>query len=59
VKTLIHDRHIRIIDTETGQLLRELILDPTKDYQPQKPQNGVSGRNVCTDRRRMLDLAPM
>lgn len=39
VKILIHDRHIRILSTETGQLLRELILDPTRDYQPQKPQN--------------------
>lgn len=35
VKILIHDRHIRIIATETGQLLRDLILDPTRDYQPQ------------------------
>jgi transposase InsO family protein len=41
VKILIHDRHIRIITTETGQLLRELILDPTKDYQPQKTQNAL------------------
>jgi len=31
---LIADRHIRILNATTGQLLRELILDPTKDYQP-------------------------
>ncbi len=30
------DRHIRVI-TEDGQLLRELTLDPTRDYQPQNP----------------------
>lgn len=38
VKILIHDQHIRVVAVDTGQLLRELILDPTKDYQPQKPQ---------------------
>jgi len=31
---LIADLDIRVIDAETGQLLRELVLDPTKDYQP-------------------------
>jgi transposase InsO family protein len=31
---LIADRNVRVIDAETGQLLRELVLDPTKDYQP-------------------------
>ena len=34
VLALIADRHIRVVDAETGQLLRELQLDPTKDYQP-------------------------
>ena len=28
---LVADRHIRVID-ELGQLLRELDLDPTRDY---------------------------
>ena len=31
---LIADLDVRVIDAETGQLLRELVLDPTKDYQP-------------------------
>jgi transposase InsO family protein len=31
---LIHDLHIRVVHAATGELLRELILDPTKDYQP-------------------------
>jgi transposase InsO family protein len=31
---LIHDLHIRIVDAATGELLRELVLDPDKDYQP-------------------------
>ena len=41
VRLLIHDRHVRIIATETGELLRELILDPSRDYQPQKPQKAL------------------
>ncbi len=28
------DLHIRVINAATGELLRELILDPTRDYQP-------------------------
>jgi hypothetical protein len=28
------DLYIRAVDAETGELLRELVLDPTKDYQP-------------------------
>ena len=31
---LIHDLHIRVINAATGELLRELTLDPTRDYQP-------------------------
>ena len=43
VVLLVHDLHIRVVNAATGQLLRELILDPTKDYQPtrqprRKPQ---------------------
>jgi transposase InsO family protein len=34
VLILIRDRHIRVL-TESGELLRELTLDPTRDYQPQ------------------------
>ena len=34
VTLLIDDLHIRIIRRDTGQLIRELILDPTRDYQP-------------------------
>jgi hypothetical protein len=34
ISLLIHDLHIRVIHRHTGQLIRELILDPTRDYQP-------------------------
>jgi transposase InsO family protein len=34
VLLLIHDLEIRVIDAATGELLRELTLDPNRDYQP-------------------------
>ena len=34
VLVLARDRHIRVLTTD-GELLRELTLDPTRDYQPQ------------------------
>ncbi|HET7277128.1 MAG TPA: IS481 family transposase [Dermatophilaceae bacterium] len=34
VLALIADRHVRVVDAETGELLRALLLDPSKDYQP-------------------------
>lgn len=34
VKLLIADRDIRILDPETGELIRRLTLDPSWDYQP-------------------------
>jgi transposase InsO family protein len=51
VIVLVQDRHIRIIHAATGELLRELILDPTKRYQgtsrPPNPQ-----RKPCEPRTR-------
>ncbi len=35
VTLLIADLDIRVIATQTGELLRHLTLDPTRDYQPQ------------------------
>jgi hypothetical protein len=34
VVLLVHDLHVRVVDAATGELLRELVIDPTKDYQP-------------------------
>jgi transposase InsO family protein len=31
---LVHDLHARVINAATGELLRELVIDPRKDYQP-------------------------
>ncbi|WP_223167879.1 integrase core domain-containing protein [Nonomuraea sp. SYSU D8015] len=32
---LVDDLHVRVVNAVTGELLRELIIDPTRDYQPQ------------------------
>jgi integrase-like protein len=34
VTLLIHDLHVRVINAATGELLRELQVDPSRDYQP-------------------------
>lgn len=34
VLLLVQDLHIRVINAVTGELLRELTLDPTRNYQP-------------------------
>lgn len=34
VYVLAADLHVRVVAIETGELLRELTLDPTRDYQP-------------------------
>ena len=41
MRLLIHNDHVRIINANTGELLRQLIINPTRDYQPQKPQNAL------------------
>jgi hypothetical protein len=35
---LIADLDIRILATTSGQLIRHLTLDTTRNYQPQKPK---------------------
>jgi len=34
VLLLVHDLEVRVVDAGTGELLRELVVDPTRDYQP-------------------------
>lgn len=34
IKLLVADRDIRILDAQTGKLIRRLTLDPSRDYQP-------------------------
>jgi transposase InsO family protein len=45
VLLLICDLHIRVINAATGELLRELVLDPNRSYQPTgKPPGGSRPR---------------
>jgi hypothetical protein len=39
-RLLVQDLHIRVVNATTGELLRQLVLDPTKDYQPTAAPNG-------------------
>jgi hypothetical protein len=35
VAMFVYDLDVRVVDHKTGEVLRHLQLDPTKDYQPQ------------------------
>ncbi len=37
---LVDDLHVRVIDATTGELLRDLTIDTTRDYQPTGKPNG-------------------
>ena len=34
VYLLVHDLDVRVVHATTGELLRELTIDPRRDYQP-------------------------
>ena len=43
VLMLVQDLHVRVVNAATGELIRELYIDPRRDYQPQKqPRNDTS-----------------
>jgi len=48
VLMLIRELNIRIITEDTGQLLRELVLDPNRDYQPTGRDRYAHWRNQTT-----------
>jgi transposase InsO family protein len=48
VLVLVQDLNIRIINAATGELLRELTLDPTKDYQPTGAPKGPKRKKPRT-----------
>ena len=43
---LAQDLHIRVINAATGELLRELVLDPSRDYQPTGKPRGWPRRTT-------------
>ena len=48
VLLLIDDLHIRIAHRHTGELIRELTLDPTRDYQPRGLPPGPPKKAAAT-----------
>jgi transposase InsO family protein len=48
VLLLVQDREIRVINEHTGELLRELTLDPTRDYQPRGRPPGANKQKPRT-----------
>jgi hypothetical protein len=50
VTLLVDDLHIRVIHRHTGQPIRDLILDPTRDYQPRGIPPGPPKRSPATPR---------
>jgi transposase InsO family protein len=50
VSLLVDDLHIRVIHRHTGQLIRELTLDPGRDYQPRGLPPGPPKQTAATPR---------
>ena len=47
VLLLVQDLHIRVINASTGELLRELVLNPDRDYQPTGKRPGWPKKNTA------------
>jgi transposase InsO family protein len=47
VLLLVQDLHIRVISAETGELIRELTLNPDRDYQPTGRPPGWPKKNTA------------
>jgi hypothetical protein len=39
VLLLVQDLHVRVVNAATGELLRELVIDPARNYQPIRPSH--------------------
>jgi integrase-like protein len=50
ITLLIDNLHIRVIHRHTGHLIRELILDPSRDYQPRGLPPGPPKQAAATPR---------
>jgi transposase InsO family protein len=42
---LVHDLHVRVVNAATGELLRDLLIDPRRDYQPTRRPPGPAPKN--------------
>jgi transposase InsO family protein len=59
ITLLVDNLHIRIIHRHTGQLIRELTLDPHRDYQPRGLPPGPPKKNPAATPRPASRSAPL
>ncbi len=62
VLILVQDLNVRVINAATGQLLRELTLDPTRDYQPTGAPKGPTRKppkTTTAEPQKQVRLSPM
>jgi hypothetical protein len=52
---LIHDLDVRIVHASTGELLHELTIDTTRDYQPRNPP--MTNTRTCTSQVRVSGMS--
>jgi transposase InsO family protein len=48
VLMLVQDLHVRVINAATGELIRELVIDPARDYQPTGRPHGPKPKTPRT-----------
>lgn len=46
---IVQDHSIQVVNATAGELLRHLVLDPTRDYQPQHKQGKARTKNAGSD----------
>ncbi len=56
---LIQDLQVRVVNAITGELLRELTIDPNKNYQPTGAPNGPTQKDRDPDLSCRSGILPM
>ena len=59
IPMLVHDHDVTIINTHTGQIIRELTIDPTRDYQPTDPKKKLEPPKRRFRPRQCPDVSPL
>jgi hypothetical protein len=59
VVLVIQDLHVRVVNAVTGELLRQLVIDPTKDYQPTGAPKAPPEHKPARTHHRRFGLSPI
>jgi hypothetical protein len=59
VALVVQDLHIGVVNAATGELLHELVLDPTKDYQPTRAPKGPTRKQPARTHDRGFGPSPI